>query len=180
MGSEAFPLVHSILSRRDGEKKERTRSRNLKLTSLLSPSPLHQYPDVAHGTVDGTPIPAAIGDDAWLGGEFISTVQQRGAAIISARGASSALSAASSACDHIRDWVCGTKEGEWVSMGVWSDGTAYGAPKDVIFSFPVTCKEGEWKVVEGLELSAEAKEKLAATGAELVEEAALAKSCLGE
>lgn len=107
-------------------------------------------------------------------------MQQRGAAIIAARGASSALSAASSACDHIRDWVCGTKPGEWVSMGVWSDGSHYGAPKDVVFSFPVTCEGGAWKVVEGLGLSEAAAAKLAATGAELVEEAALAKSCLGE
>jgi malate dehydrogenase len=130
--------------------------------------------------VDGKPIPVAVGDDAWLGGEFVSTVQQRGAAIIAARGASSALSAASSACDHVRDWVCGTHPGEWVSMGVWSDGTAYGAPADVIFSFPVTCAGGKWEIVPGLELSETAKAKLAATGAELVEEAALAKSCLGE
>ncbi len=128
----------------------------------------------------GEPIPAAIADDAWLGGDFIATVQQRGAAIIAARGASSALSAASSACDHVRDWVTGTAPGEWVSMGVWSDGSTYGAPKDVIFSFPVTCAGGEWKVVEGLAVSEAAAQKLAASGEELVEEAALAKSCLGE
>lgn len=146
----------------------------------LSLSVFCQYPDVAHGTVGGAPIPVAIGDDAWLGGDFISTVQQRGAAIIAARGVSSALSAASSACDHVRDWVCGTAPGEWVSMGVWSDGSAYGAPKDVVFSFPVTCAGGAWKIVEGLELSDDAVARLKATGEELVEEAALAKSCLGE
>ena len=139
-----------------------------------------QYPDVSHGTVEGKPIPAAVGDDAWLAGEFVGMVQQRGAAIIAARGASSALSAASSACDHVRDWMAGTPEGEWVSMGVWSDGS-YGAPKDVIFSFPVKCAAGgAWEVVQGLALGEAAKARLAVTGEELVEEAALAKSCLGE
>lgn len=136
-----------------------------------------QYPDVNHGTVGGKPIREVVKDDAWLNGDFISTVQQRGAAIIKARNASSALSAASSACDHIRNWVLGTPKGEWVSMGVFSDGS-YGAPKDVIFSFPVTCASGKWSIQQGLQLDDFSKGKLDVTGKELVDEKALALECL--
>lgn len=139
-----------------------------------------QYPDVNHATIDGRPAREVIADDAWLDGEFIDVVQQRGAAIIKARGLSSALSAASSACDHIRDWVLGTPEGTWVSMGVWSDGRSYGAPEGVIYSFPVTCKNGEWEIVQGLKVDERSVEKMRATGEELVEERALALECLGE
>lgn len=118
-----------------------------------------------------------VADDAWLNGEFISTVQQRGAAIIKARKLSSALSAASSACDHIRDWVLGTPEGTWVSMGVYSDGS-YNVPSGLIFSFPVTCQNGEWKIVQGLSIDEFSRKKLDATADELSEEKALAYSCL--
>jgi len=104
-------------------------------------------------------------------------VQQRGAAIIKARGLSSALSAGSSACDHLRDWVLGTPEGVWVSMGVLSDGS-YGAPKDVMFSFPCTCKDGVWSIVQGLSIDDKSAEKLKTTGDELVEEKGLAFECL--
>ncbi|RYQ91789.1 hypothetical protein Ahy_B09g097821 isoform A [Arachis hypogaea] len=112
-----------------------------------------QYPDVNHATVR-TPagekaVRELVADDAWLNGEFITTVQQRGAAIIKARKLSSALSAASAACDHIRDWVLGTPEGTWVSMGVYSDGS-YNVPAGLIYSFPVYCQNGEWKIVQGL------------------------------
>ncbi|EFN52647.1 malate dehydrogenase, cytoplasmic [Chlorella variabilis] len=138
-----------------------------------------QYPDVNHATIDGKPAREVIGDDAYLDGDFISTVQQRGAAIIKARGLSSALSAASSACDHIRDWVLGTPEGTWVSMGVYSDGS-YGAPKGVVYSFPVTCKAGTWSIVQGLSIDEPSAAKMKATGDELVEEKALAMECLGE
>ncbi|CAL8471685.1 g11227 [Coccomyxa elongata] len=138
-----------------------------------------QYPDVAHGTVAGKSIKEAVADDAWLSGDFISTVQQRGAAIIKMRGMSSALSAASSACDHIRDWVHGTPPGTWVSMGVFSDGS-YGAPKDVVYSFPAECKDGKWSIVQGLPIDDFAAAKLKATGDELVEEKALALECLAE
>ncbi|KAL9262519.1 Malate dehydrogenase-like protein [Drosera capensis] len=140
-----------------------------------------QYPDVTHATIK-TPageksVRELVADDAWLKGEFISTVQQRGAAIIKARKLSSALSAASSACDHIRDWVLGTPEGTWVSMGVYSDGS-YNVPAGVIYSFPVTCKNGEWTIVQGLEIDEYSRQKLDVTGAELVEEKNLAYSCL--
>ncbi|XP_078173431.1 malate dehydrogenase [Carex rostrata] len=136
-----------------------------------------QYPDVTHATVGDKPVPELVKDDAWLKGEFITTVQQRGAAIIKARKLSSALSAASSACDHIRDWVLGTPEGAWVSMGVYSDGS-YNVPAGLIYSFPVTCSGGEWKIVQGLSIDEFSRAKLDATAAELTEEKALAYSCL--
>lgn len=136
-----------------------------------------QYPDVNHATIDGAPARDVIQDDAWLDGEFITTVQQRGAAIIKARGLSSALSAGSSACDHLRDWVLGTPEGTWVSMGVLSDGS-YGAPKDIMYSFPCTCKDGKWSIVQGLTINDASAEKMKITGEELVEEKALAFECL--
>jgi malate dehydrogenase len=136
-----------------------------------------QYPDVNHATVGGTPARAAVADDAWLDGEFVEVVQQRGAAIIKARGMSSALSAASSACDHVRDLVLGTPEGTWVSMGVFSDGS-YGAPEGIIYSFPVTCAGGKWSIVQGLAIDAASAEKMRLTGEELVEEKAMAMECL--
>jgi len=142
-----------------------------------------QVPDAAHATIGGNKAADVINDAAWLATDFISTVQQRGAAIITARGASSALSAASAACDHVRDWVRGTKEGEWVSMAVSTEGgvgAAYGAPDGVVFSLPVTCKDGEWSVVEGLAVDDATRAKIEASGAELVEERDLALACLGE
>jgi len=143
-----------------------------------------QFPDVSAATVvrdDGKEVPVkdAVQDESWLKQDLVSTVQQRGAAIIRARKASSALSAASAACDHIHDWINGTPAGEYVSMGVLSDGS-YGAPEGVVYSFPVTCTNGEWKIVQGLELDDFAKEKMNTTGAELLEERDLAHSCLGE
>ncbi|KAG2548459.1 hypothetical protein PVAP13_9KG186800 [Panicum virgatum] len=140
-----------------------------------------QYPDVNHATVKTSsgekPVCELVADDAWLNGEFITTVQQRGAAIIKARKLSSALSAASSACDHIRDWVLGTPEGTFVSMGVYSDGS-YGVPAGLIYSFPVTCSGGEWKIVQGLPIDEFSRKKMDATAQELSEEKALAYSCL--
>lgn len=140
-----------------------------------------QYPDVNHATVNTEagekPVRDLIKDDAWLNGEFITTVQQRGAAIIKARKLSSALSAASSACDHIHDWVLGTPEGTWVSMGVYSDGS-YNVPAGLIYSFPVTCRNGEWTIVQGLSIDEFSRKKLDLTAEELSEEKALAYSCL--
>ncbi|CAI0558976.1 unnamed protein product [Linum tenue] len=134
-----------------------------------------QYPDVNHATVatpsGDKPVRELVKDD------FITTVQQRGAAIIKARKLSSALSAASSACDHIRDWVLGTTEGTWVSMGVYSDGS-YNVPAGLIYSFPVTCQNGEWKIVQGLPIDEFSRKKLDLTAEELSEEKALAYSCL--
>ncbi|XP_057476838.1 malate dehydrogenase-like [Actinidia eriantha] len=140
-----------------------------------------QYPDVNHATVTTSagekPVRQLVADDEWLHGDFISTVQQRGAAIIKARKLSSALSAASSACDHIRDWVLGTPEGTWVSMGVYSDGS-YNVPAGLIYSFPVTCCNGDWTIVQGLAIDDLSRKKLDLTAEELTEEKALAYSCL--
>ncbi|KAJ8573355.1 hypothetical protein K7X08_009866 [Anisodus acutangulus] len=136
-----------------------------------------QYPDVNHATVNTgageKPVRELVADDQWLNTEFITTVQQRGAAIIKARKLSSALSAASSACDHIRDWVLGTPKGTWVSMGVYSDGS-YGIPAGLIYSFPVTCEKGEWSIVQGLKIDEFSRARMDATSKELVEEKSLA------
>jgi malate dehydrogenase len=110
-----------------------------------------QYPDLHHATVDGKPALPEVGE-SWFKENFIPTVQQRGAAIIKARGTSSAASAASAALDHIHDWVLGTREGDWVSMAVPSDGS-YGIPEGVIYSYPVTCRDGKYSVVQGLQLT---------------------------
>ncbi len=129
-----------------------------------------QYPDISHAVVDGKPAPALV-DRAWIADDFIPTVQQRGAAIIKARGASSAASAASSAIDHVRDWVAGTPADDWVSMAVPADGS-YGIEEGVIYSFPVRCKDGRYEIVQGLEIDDFSRERMAATDAELREERA--------
>jgi malate dehydrogenase len=127
-----------------------------------------QYPDLHHATVDGKPALSLV-DQAWYSDTFIPTVQQRGAAIIKARGASSAASAASAAIDHIRTWVMGTPEGDWVSMGVPSDGS-YGIPKGVIYGYPVTCKNGDYQIVQGLAVNDFSRARMDATHKELLEE----------
>lgn len=127
-----------------------------------------QYPDISYATAAGKPVKDLVSDD-WNSSEFIPVVQQRGAAIIKARGASSAASAASAAVDHMRSWALGT-DGKWVSMAVYSAGNSYGIDEDVVYSFPVTCENGEWKEVSGLALGNFSKEKLTATEKELVEE----------
>ena len=128
-----------------------------------------QYPDINHALVDGAPAPAQVDDDVWVREEFIPRVAKRGAEIIDARGASSAASAANAAIDHIRDWVLGTPEGDWVSMAIPSDGS-YGVPEGIIAGFPVTCSGGEYKIVEGLEIDDFSREKIDANAAELLEE----------
>lgn len=127
-----------------------------------------QFPDLAHATVAGEPALSRVSGE-WYRDEFIPTVQQRGAAIIKARGASSAASAASAAIDHVRDWALGTPSSDWVSMGVASDGS-YGIPEGVVYSYPVRCSAGGYEIVQGLELDDYARGKLAATDAELREE----------
>jgi malate dehydrogenase len=129
-----------------------------------------QYPDVIHADIDGRPAFTAVGaDQGWLEDDFIPTVQQRGAAVIKARGLSSAASAANAAVDHVRSWVLGTPEGDWVSMGVVSDGS-YGAPEGVISSFPCTAKGGEYEIVQGLDIDDFSRARIDASNAELVEE----------
>lgn len=127
-----------------------------------------QYPDLSRALVDGQPATEQV-DQQWARGEFLTTVQQRGAAVIRARGTSSAASAASAAIDHMRDWAQGTRNGDWVSMAVPSDGS-YGAPKGVFFSYPVRCADGAWEIVQGLELDEFSREKIRITGEELVAE----------
>jgi malate dehydrogenase len=128
-----------------------------------------QYPDLFHAEAEGVSAAASINDQAWLEGTFIPTVAKRGAAIIEARGLSSAASAANAAIDHMRDWALGTKDGDWVSMGIPSDGS-YGIPAGLMYSFPVTCKNGQYSIVQGLEIDAFSRAKMDATAAELIEE----------
>ncbi len=127
-----------------------------------------QYPDIAHCTVGGKPAKSLV-DVPWYRDVFIPTIQQRGAAVIKARGSSSAASAASAAIDHMRDWARGTPDGDWVSMGVPADGS-YGIGEGVIYSYPVTCKDGRFTVVQGLAIDDFSRERLDATHRELLEE----------
>ena len=127
-----------------------------------------QYPDISHCLVAGKAAPTLV-DAAWVKDDFIPTVQQRGAAIIKARGLSSAASAASSAIDHVRDWALGSAADDWVSMAVPSDGS-YGVPEGIVYSFPVCCQDGRWEIVQGLEISDFSRSRMQATEAELLEE----------
>lgn len=128
-----------------------------------------QYPDLFHCEVEGRTAYDAVDDHQWVVDDFIPTVAKRGAAIIDARGASSAASAASAAIDHVRTWVEGTPEGDWTSMAVVSDG-AYGVPEGLVSSFPCTCSGGEWSIVTGLEIDDLSRERIDASVAELVSE----------
>ncbi|WP_062384109.1 malate dehydrogenase [Demequina iriomotensis] len=128
-----------------------------------------QYPDIAHAVIGGRPAPEVVADDAWVADTFIPTVAKRGAAIIDARGASSAASAANAAIDHVRDWVLGTPSGSWTSVGLVSDGS-YGVPEGIISGFPCVSRGGEWEIVQGLEMSPAAEAGLQVSVDELVEE----------
>jgi malate dehydrogenase len=136
-----------------------------------------QYPDVNHATVDGQPAKSLV-DQKWLDESFIPVVQQRGAAVIKARGSSSAASAASAALDHVRTWALGTAEGDWVSMGVPSDGS-YGIPAGVIYSHPVTCRNGEYQIVQGLAIDEGSRKRMITSENELKEEREGVKDLLG-
>jgi malate dehydrogenase len=127
-----------------------------------------QYPDVSHATVEGKPAKSLV-DEKWIAETFIPVVQQRGAAIIKARGSSSAASAASAAIDHVHDWIKGTAEGDWVSMAIPSDGS-YGIKEGIVYSHPVTCRNGEYQVVQGLAIDAFSRTRMEATEKELREE----------
>jgi malate dehydrogenase len=128
-----------------------------------------QYPDVFQAEVDGKKVWPMINDQAWLEQSFIPTVQKRGAAIIDARGLSSAASAANAAIDHVRDWISGSRDGDWVTMGVPSDGS-YGIPEGVIFGYPVTCRGGQYQIVKGIDISEFSRKRIDATLKELHEE----------
>lgn len=135
-----------------------------------------QYPDLFHALVNGEVAVDKVEQD-WYANDFIPTVQQRGAAIIKARGASSAASAANAAIFHMRDWALGTADNDWVSMGVYSDGS-YGIEEGLMYSFPCTCSNGDWQIVQGLEIDGFSQEKMKATETELQEERDAVKSLL--
>ncbi len=135
-----------------------------------------QYPDIHHATVDGKPATELV-DQSWLADEFIPLVQQRGAAIIKARGASSAASAASAAIDHMHDWVLGTPADDWVSMAIPADGS-YGVEPGVIYSYPVRCSDGSYEIVQDLAVNDFSRERMQVTEAELREERAAIESLL--
>ena len=139
---------------------------NMAIWGYHSPT---MYPDLFNTRVNGRRAWDAVGDEQWVAEEFIPTVGKRGAAIIEARGASSAASAAAAAIDHVHDWVLGTPAGDWVSMAVASDGS-YGVEEGLISSFPVTCSNGEWKIVEGLDVPDFSRERIDRTVNELKEE----------
>jgi malate dehydrogenase len=138
-----------------------------------------QYPDVFQAEADGKKVWPMIHDQGWLENTFIPTVQKRGAAIIEARGLSSAASAANAAIDHVRDWLSGSREGDWVTMGVPSDGS-YGIPEGVMYGYPVTCKGGQYQIVKGLEISDFSRKRMDATLKELHEERDSVKHLLGK
>ena len=135
-----------------------------------------QYPDIHHASVNGRAATELV-DEAWLGDEFIPLVQQRGAAIIAARGASSAASAASAAIDHMRDWALGTPSDDWVSMAITADGS-YGIEPGIIYSYPVRCSAGNYEIVQDLTISDFSRERMSATEVELREERAAIEELL--
>jgi malate dehydrogenase len=137
-----------------------------------------QYPDLFQAEAEGKKVWPMINDQAWLESTFIPTVQKRGAAIIEARGLSSAASAANAAIDHVRDWSLGTRDGDWVSMGIPSDGS-YGIPEGVLYGYPVTCKGGKFEIVKGIEVSEFSRKRMDATLKELHEERDGVKHLLG-
>jgi malate dehydrogenase len=136
-----------------------------------------QYPDINHALVKGKPATSLV-DQPWIEKDFIPTVQQRGAAIIKARGASSAASAASAAIDHVRAWFHGSPQGDWLSMGIPSDGS-YGIPEGVIYSYPVVCRGGRYEIVQGLSIDEFSRQRMDATHKELLEERDGVKDLLG-
>jgi malate dehydrogenase len=138
-----------------------------------------QYPDVFQAEADGKKLWPQINDQQWLESTFIPTVQKRGAAIIDARGLSSAASAANAAIDHVRDWISGSRDGDWVTMGVPSDGS-YGIPEGVIYGYPVTTRNGSYQVVKGIEVSEFSRKRMDATLKELHEERDSIRQLLGK
>jgi malate dehydrogenase len=149
--------------------KTGTRVTDIKKLTIWGNHSATQYPDIFHAEVGGKNAAEVVGDQAWIEDDFIPTVAKRGAAIIEARGSSSAASAASATIDAARDWLHGSPEGDWVSMAVHSDGS-YGVPEGLVYSYPVTTKDGSWEIVQGLEIDDFSRQRMDATAAELVEE----------
>jgi malate dehydrogenase len=137
-----------------------------------------QYPDLFQAEAGGKKVWPMIDDQTWLESAFIPTVQKRGAAIIEARGSSSAASAANAAIDHVRDWLSGTPDGDWVSMGIPSDGS-YGIPEGVVYGYPVVCRGGKYEMVKGIEISPFSRARMDATHRELLEERDAVKDLIG-
>ncbi|MBL7249723.1 malate dehydrogenase [Alloalcanivorax sp. C16-2] len=160
-------LDHNRAMAQLGEKLGKTVN-DIKKMTIWGNHSSTQYPDLHHCEVDGKNAAEQV-DRKWYAEEYIPTVQQRGAAIIKARGASSAASAANAAVDHMRSWALGTDEGDWVSMGIYSDGS-YGIQEGLIYSFPCVCKNGDWEIVQGLEVNDFSRERMTATETELAEE----------
>jgi malate dehydrogenase len=160
-------MVRLDHNRAKGQLAEKTGTHNtdVKKMTIWGNHSSTQYPDLSQTTINGKPALSLV-DQAWYEGEFIPTVQQRGAAIIKARGASSAASAASAAIDHMRTWALGTAEGDWVSMGIPSDGS-YGIAPGVIYGYPVTCKNGKYDIVQGLKVSDFSRARMDASDKEL-------------
>ena len=159
-------------------EKTESHSTDIKKMTIWGNHSSTQYPDLHHVTVCDAPAMGLVEQD-WYENEFIPTVQQRGAAIIKARGASSAASAASAAIDHMRSWALGSPDGDWVSMGVPSDGS-YGIEPGVIYGYPCTCKDGKYEIVQGLEINDFSRARMDATDAELREERAAVEDLLGD
>jgi malate dehydrogenase len=163
----------SLLARKIGKPVESVRK-----VTVWGNHSATQYPDLFHAEVDGYKAWPLVNDHAWLEKEFIPTIQKRGAAIIEQRGLSSAASAANAAIDHMRDWVFGTREGDWVSMGIPSDGS-YGIPEGVIYGYPCICRNGRYEIVQGLEVNEFSRARMQATLEELHEERDSIKHLLG-
>src|SRR6476646_8709308 len=142
---------------------------SVKKMSIFGNHSATQYPDIFNAEVDGKNAAQLVNDQEWVEKTFIPTVQKRGAAIIDARGLSSAASAANAAIDHVRDWVHGSRDGDWVTMGIPSDGS-YGVPEGVIYGYPVTCRNGSYQLVKGVEISEFSRKRMDATLKELHEE----------
>jgi len=150
-------------------KKTGATVKDIKQLTIWGNHSATQYPDWSRATIGGKPVEEVVGDRSWLESTFIPTVAKRGAAIIEARGASSAASAANAAIDHVYDWVNGTPKDDWVSAAIMSDGS-YDVPEGLISSFPVTSKNGSWEIVQGLSVDEFSRGKIDASVAELVEE----------
>ena len=155
-----------------------TATRDIKKMIIWGNHSSTQVPDLAHSVINGKLVSELLTDQSWVAGEFVPVVQKRGAAVIEARGLSSAASAANAAIEHVRDWVLGTEAGNWVSMAVPSDGS-YGIPEGVIYSFPVECAAGSYKIVQGLAVSDEGKKLMQLSYDELLEERTVVAGLLG-
>ena len=161
-------LDHNRASSQVAQKLKKPVS-SIKRISVWGNHSATQYPDIFQAEADGKKVWPMINDQAWLESTFIPTVQKRGAAIIDARGLSSAASAANAAIDHVRDWVHGSRDGDWVTMGIPSEGS-YGIAEGVIYGYPVTCRGGRFEIVKGIEISEFGRKRMAATLKELHEE----------